>query len=173
MLGKKKKFHRVLGKIICFVSVLTLWPVSAFGDSVYIDMERVDPGYVGTPLGAIWAVDSWFLTLVTLNFKLSDVPDGSYQVRLHETPNCENPGSVYNPDGDEIGERIGDLLPEMLAENGTLTGIHGIKPPVHTADAHKLTVIEMRGHSLLLQSNNDDAIVACGVVREGEWEEPR
>ena len=152
---------------------MTLWPASAFSDSVYIDMERVDRGQVGVPLGAIWAVDSWFLTLVTLNFKLSNVPDGSYQVRLHEIPNCENPGNVYNPDGDAVGERIGDLLPDMRAVNGTLTGIHGIKPPVHTADAHKLTVIEMRGHSLLLQSNNDDAFVACGVVREGEWEEPR
>ena len=170
---KKRKSHWAWGKFVWFISVVTLCPASAFSDSVYIDMERIGSGHVGTPLGAIWAVDSWFLTLVTLNFKLSNVPDGSYQVRLHEMPNCENPGDVYNPDGEAIGRRMGDLLPEMRTENGMLTGIHGIKPPVHTADAHKLTVIEMRGHSLLLQSNNDDAVVACGVVREGEWEDPR
>ena len=173
MLIKTRKLHWGLGRIIWSISLLMLGSASALADSVYIDMERVDSGHVGTPLGAIWAVDSWFLTLVTLNFKLSDVPDGSYQVRLHEMSNCDNPGDVYNPDGDAIGQRMGDLLPAMHTENGTLTGIHGIKPPVHTADAHKLTVIEMRGHSLLLQSNNDNAVVACGVVREGEWEDPR
>tara|TARA_B100000315_G_scaffold254861_1_gene296817 strand:+ start:359 stop:622 length:264 start_codon:yes stop_codon:yes gene_type:complete len=86
-------------------------------------------------------------------------------------PDCKNPGEVYNPFGDAPGQRIGDLLSEMVPENGILGGIHGIKPPTLTADAHKLTVIEMRGHALLLFSG--DAALACGIVREGEWEDPR
>jgi len=61
----------------------------------------------------------------------------------------------------------------MVPKNGALTGIYGIKPPTLTAEAHKLTVIEMRGHALLLHSGGNDDVLACGVVREGEWEDPR
>ena len=154
-------------------SIVLLSSKVVFADSVYIDMVRVDAGQAGIPLGAIWAVDSWFLTLVTLNFGLSNVPSGSYQVRLHERPDCGRPGGVYNPYGDMPGQRIGDLLSNMVVENGILTGIHGIKPPTLTSEAHKLTVIEMRGHALLLHSGGTDDVVACGVEREGEWERPR
>ena len=160
-------------------SVVLLSSKVVFADSVYIDMVRVGDTHAGRPLGSIWAVDSWFLTLVTLNFGLSNVPSGSYQVRLHEVPDCERPGDVYNPYGDIPGQRIGDLLSDMVVENGILTGIHGIKPPTLTSEAHKLTVIEMRGHALLLHFvgvgdvGDVDDVVACGVVREGEWEHPR
>jgi hypothetical protein len=159
--------------ILFLASIVFLSSKLVFADSVYIDMVRVDGEDAAGPLGAIWAVDSWFLTLVTLNFKLSDVPSGSYQVRLHEMPDCDKPGDVYNPYGDFPGQRIGDLLSEMVPKNGALTGIYGIKPPTLTAEAHKLTVIEMRGHALLLHSGGNDDVLACGVVREGEWEDPR
>ena len=165
---------RWLGKVaLCWTVVLFCGLSEANADSVYIDMHRTDRGHVGTPLGAIWAVDSWFLTLVTLDFKLSGLPEGSYEVLLYDSPECAEPGDVYNPYGDAPGQRIGDLLPEMVSENGGLTGIHGIKPPILTADSHKLTVIEMRGHSLILRSNGTKQTLACGIVREGDWELPR
>ena len=163
-----------LGNVtLCWTVVLFCNLSDANADSVYIDMQRTDQGHVGTPLGAIWAVDSWFLTLVTLDFKLSGVPEGSYEVLLYDSPECTGPGNVYNPYRDAPGQRVGDLLPEMVSENGDLTGIHGIKPPTLTADSHKLTVIEMRGHALILRSNETKQTLACGIVREGDWEEPR
>ena len=178
LLGNKMIFCRTnLGLIVLLIWCLMIGMVfpkgSVKADSVYIDLERMDGENAGTPVGEIWAVDSWFLTLVTLNFKMSGVPDGEYDVLLYDSPNCSNPGDVYNPFGDSPGLRIGDLLTGMATENGTLTGIHGIKPPIMTADAHKLTVIEMRGHSLLLRAQDTRDTIACGIVREGEWEEPR
>ena len=165
---------RWLGNVsLCGAVVLFFLLSDAKADSVNIHMQRTDQGHVGTPLGAIWAVDSWFLTLVTLDFKLSGVPEGSYEVLLYDLPECAHPGDVYNPFGDTPGQRVGDLLPEMVSENGALTGIHGIKPPTLTADSHKLTVIEMRGHALLLRSKETKQTLACGIVREGEWEQPR
>ena len=165
---------RWLGNVsLCGAVVLFFLLSDAKADSVNIHMQRTDQGHVGTPLGAIWAVDSWFLTLVTLDFKLSGVPEGSYEVLLYDLPECAHPGDVYNPFGDTPGQRVGDLLPEMVSENGALTGIHGIKPPTLTADSHKLTVIEMRGHALLLRSKETKQTLACGIVGEGEWEQPR
>ena len=173
MVNDTAKLRQICRKLFAPAGILVLLSTPAVADSVYVDMARIDDGHEGSQLGTIWAVDSWFLTLVTLNFRLSGVPHGSYQVRLHEMPDCKNPGEVYNPFGDELGQRVGDLLAEMVPENGILGGIHGIKPPTLTADAHKLTVIEMRGHALLLFSGDNDAALACGVVREGEWEDPR
>ena len=70
LLGNKMIFCRTnLGLIVLLIWCLMIGMVfpkgSVKADSVYIDLERMDGESAGTPVGEIWAVDSWFLTLVT------------------------------------------------------------------------------------------------------------
>ena len=117
--------------ILFLASIVFLSSKLVFADSVYIDMVRVDGEDAAGPLGAIWAVDSWFLTLVTLNFKLSDVPSGSYQVRLHEMPDCDKPGDVYNPYGDFLVNTLHQSFGEEVIQIRTMGGTVPISPFVN------------------------------------------
>ena len=146
---------------------------SVVADSVYIDVAVTKGPAKHTNVGLIHAVDSWFTTLATLGFQLNGFPPGLLDVKLHSESECDNPGPVYNLYEVESGYRIGDLMQVTVSEDGSLVGKHGVKPPLLTADTHKITVTEMRGHTLVFVSHNNDDFGACGKVREGEFEPTR
>jgi len=146
---------------------------SVVADSVYIDVAVTKGLAKHTNVGLVHAVDSWFTTLATLGFQLKDLPPGLLDVKLHSEAECDNPGPVYNPYEVESGYRIGDLMQVTVSADGSLVGKHGVKPPLLTADIHKITVTEMRGHTLVFVSHKDDDFEACGEVREGEFEPTR
>ena len=154
-------------------TLLILMPQSVIADSVYVDVVRTKGEAENTNFGLIHLVDSWFTTLATLGFDLNRLPPGLLDVKLHMGEDCDKPGPVYNPYEVEGGHRIGDLLQVMVTSNGSLVGKHGVKPPVLTADTHKITVTEMRGHTLVFASQGNSKFEACGQVREGEFEPTR
>ena len=162
-------------RIIFFVLLLLPFTVakSVVADSVYIDVEVTKGPAKHTNIGLIHAVDSWFTTLATLGFELKDLPPGPLEVKLHTESECDNPGPVYNPYEVDSGYRIGDLMQVTVGADGSLVGQHGVKPPLLTADTHKITVTEMRGHTLVFVSHKNSDFVACGKVREGEFEPTR
>ena len=184
ILRKREGISRVLWQVFSALKyalitlfVFLLLPLivakSVVADSVYIDVEVTKGPAKHTNVGLIHAVDSWFTTLATLGFQLNDFPPGLLDVKLHSESECDNPGPVYNPYEVESGYRIGDLMQVMVSEDGSLVGKHGVKPPLLTANTHKITVTEMRGHTLVFVSHNNDDFEACGKVREGEFEPTR
>lgn len=126
-------------------------------DVVEIPVRMVDEN---RPVGMVQAVDSWFTTLATLIFDISDMPPGRYQVALHQGEDCGQIGPVYDPVSGAVP--LGAFPDFDVAADGSTPRTIGLKPPELTAGSRKITVLEMREH--LLVFHRDGAPAACGLI---------
>ena len=161
----------------CVVVSLVFASVTAFADSVTINMYKVTKSGKGASIGMIMAFDSKYgLMLAPM---LHGLPPGEHGFHVHQNPSCKNGGAAagehldpantkkhlgpYNPKG-----HLGDLPVLYINKKG-----NGVTPVL----APRLTVADIRHHALMIHAGGDNYSdtpkvnggggprIACGVVK--------
>ncbi len=161
------------------LALLSLMVVSVgvYADSMTVKLATVAPGnQVAKPVGSVTLSDTKYGLLITPN--LQNLSPGWHGFHIHQNPSCADNGEAAGPHLDpkdtthHLGPyaqgHLGDLPALSVQDNGTAT--QAIMAP-------RLTVAELKGHSLIIHANGDNyadqplplggggARVICGVVK--------
>lgn len=152
--------------IVALIAFGMVFASEAQADTLEFDVKMLGGDKAGQIVSHVQAVDSWFTTLATLIFEMKGMPEGTYQMSLHEGAACEPVGPIYDPVALETGtaseKPLGAFPDFVVAADGSAPRTIGLKPPSLVSGAPKIGVLDMRGHALVFHLDGDPA--ACGLV---------